>query len=504
MMDFALREISKAARHLCGARVLAVAFAVALAAPALACGPSAGAECQNDDDCDENERCLVEHCEPEPPDDGGCGGCPRGEICRSGACEPAPCGEGEEDECPSGYICDPELGLCLDESGEDECDPTGSGDECQSGEVCEAGQCVEEPERTLLAVTDLTGEASGESLALEVGVENRGNNDTTSVGVHAYAHRDQAPGFGELGDEAEILAELSAGATDTVSVELGDLEEGDHAAWVQLDPHGHIHDGDRDDVVEGPVSYQIAGGPNLSVTAFEVEPDSAGALAFEATVENLGGAVAEDFEVRFYASGQSPPEIGEPSDATAHIDSLAAGNAREAQATATGLPEGADQAWVIADGGRDLSDADRELNVAGPRRYAVGAPHLGLSDFEVSGESGEAHWSVEVHNFGSEPTDYEVVDAPQTDQLQVDFYEHETLAPDVPPDGEDCGAGLDSGDDFADLAHLSPGASATASGEHEVASPVGTHHGWVQVDRPACTHDPDRSNNLRGPVSYQP
>ncbi len=466
------------------------------AAALAACSPSA-AECAEDGECARGELCLAGFCEP---DDDACGGCPDGTFCDGDVCQPDSCTE-LPGACPTGYECDVDSDLCVEEGRE--CTPSEDTGACDDSEVCESGQCVTAPERTLLSIEDVSLEVGSDELEVQVAVRNDGVADTTSVAVHAYAHRDSAPGQGDEGDVFEVIDTLSSGATTTVALTVSDLDEGSYQAWVQVDPHRNIHDGSPGDVLFGPESYEISSEPDLLVSSFDVTPASNGELHFEVTVENAGGSVAENFDVRFYAGGDSPPLTGEEGDGVEAISSLAPGNQRDLAHTVTGLLDGVDQAWVVADGGGVVSDPNRENNLAGPRRYAVGLPHLGVVDFDVTGGGGTASWTATVENFGSEPSDFELGGVGPEAHILVEFYEERANAPEA-DDSDGCGFGGDVGDDVVQLSHIGPGATATATSTHEVETGGNTLRGWVQVDRGTCTRDPDHTNNIAGPVTYDP
>jgi hypothetical protein len=105
-------------------------------------------------ECDEDERCVMGECEPDPCHGVTCGpdefcregecvdacvaevDCEQDERCQDGACVDDPCAGVE---CTGGLVCDPETGTCIG----DPCE----GVVCPEPQVCdpETGTCVDEP-----------------------------------------------------------------------------------------------------------------------------------------------------------------------------------------------------------------------------------------------------------------------------------------------------------------------------------------------------------------------
>ncbi len=251
------------------------------------------ADCGDDDDCPDGERCRGQACEPEVQcaRDAECG---EGRVCDDGACVASPsCSE--PNDCPDGLICDEEMGACVSEM--DECEQDW---ECEGEAICDDGACAAPPPSTDLRVTDFSVEVSGGDVVFEATAVNAGDTDTHDVEVHFYSHRSEAPVPDDLGDAVAEIESLSAGAQAPVQATLSGADPGSFDAWAQIDPRARIDDGDRAGNVAGPEPYTLSAAPDLAVETFHATPQSDGTVALEVTVVNRGSGDAPGFDIDFF------------------------------------------------------------------------------------------------------------------------------------------------------------------------------------------------------------
>lgn len=216
------------------------------------------------------------------------------------------------------------------------------------------------PDLHVLALkADDASPAAGQELTFTAEVENAGEADAGPFVVRFLV--DGA----SLGDAS--VAGLAAGARANVTSAGWTAVEGDHTARAEADAEDAAKESDEaNNAREAALSVAAAPLPDLTVLDLQLTPaapDAGDAVAFVATVRNIGHADAGSFEVEFLVDGHS---IG-----NATVAGLDAGASANVASPSWAAVAGSHHARAAADAAGALAE-EREDNNAREEAFRVG------------------------------------------------------------------------------------------------------------------------------------
>ena len=357
--------------------------------------------------------------------------------------------------------------------------------------------------------------------------------DDSNVYVDLYYNSSSAPPTsGGVGNKYWVTS-ITAGNCRQFSHIRHFVPNGKYQAWVQV----NSRPGNNQVYIHGPEEYRV--GPDLFIYWAGYKKDGA-SLKYTALVCNIGTDVAKNFRVGFYFNlppseyPNGPPD-GVYSDKFKSLEELDYDHwwwsrwmripwpvCEEIEHDRHNTPNGIYRSWVKADSGDFVAEANENNNVWGPMLINMANPDLEVVKFEALARENPPYtvtYTIRVRNKGADTAkvfwidlyyDRKPVDAPQLGEPgdiqievnnlgvghEIEFNNITWIPPMLEEDKQCTNYTYDCTKE-----ECAPNDKCLCDPEGEPClTPYWSYYSWVQLDSDEFVSDPDRSDNLDGPL----
>ncbi|MBT3219186.1 MAG: hypothetical protein HN348_08855 [Proteobacteria bacterium] len=217
-----------------------------------------------------------------------------------------------------------------------------------------------------LYVSELDVQDNGNGGAsVDFTVTNSGSKKASSFWVDVFVNPDTTPSVGDVGVAFEDR-EIAAGKSAIFHFDV-DTGSGTHQLYVLVDSTDDVEEANEDNNLESTsVSVAAVALPDL-VTSFSAYCDYNYDIHYEVTVENLGGATGESFEVAMFLD-EYLVEVGDVGDETQTIYGMGAGEVSYLDFVLPAVCWYCDS-WAFVDIDDDIDESNESNNDYGSTVY---------------------------------------------------------------------------------------------------------------------------------------
>lgn len=321
-----------------------------------------------------------------------------------------------------------------------------------------------------LYVGGFTATVKDRTVTYEVKVCNKGTTALNMYSVEVFHDRAAAAGCSDAPDVKVMHQGLGAGLCQVQILTRKDTPPGAYKAWVLLDGDCVIAEQSEQNQTAS-ATYAVKK-PDLYVASLKATVNDL-MVTYKAEVCNKGTSVVTGFFVDLYHHQTAVPGCSSPRDARVTFNGVGAGACKVYSFTRQNTPVGKYTAWVMADGGCSVKEADEGNNVA-QAAHEVAPPDLYIKAFKASTAGPALTYGVTLCNKGSSVL--------KTFHAEI-FYDRAT-AP-------GCADGYS---DRLIYNGLAAGACANHTFNRKNAPP-GTYTAWMFVDGDCMVNEADEKNN---------
>ncbi len=322
-----------------------------------------------------------------------------------------------------------------------------------------------------LAVTSFTTQVADRTVNYTVEICNTGSAATPSwFYVELFYHRASAPGCAATYDRRVSFNAMPAGNCTKHTFTRANTPLGDHRAWVMADGGCTVAESNEGNNLTSS-KYSVKK-PDLVLTSLTAAVQDRD-VTYTVQVCNSGTSVLTKFSVDFFYDRTAAPGCADPHDVQLGNNGLAAGKCRALTFTRHNVPSGSYKAWVLADGGCNISEQNEGNNTASVA-YAIKKADLYVKSLSAKVKDRDVSYEVEVCNKGT---------AVMT-TFYVEVFHHLAAAP-------GCGT---THSDRVSFTKLAGGKCVTHTFTQHGAQ-LGPHTAWALADGDCAVTETNEGNN---------